>query len=838
MVIVNLPHATAPFVNRVQEIETLTQRLNDANCRLLTLIGPGGIGKTRLAVQIATRCIDQFDDGIYFVPLQSLDSPEFIVSAIADALHFHFSAGAEPKQQLFHYLHGKTLLLLLDNFEHLLEGATLLSDLLAAAPDLKLLTTSREVMNLQEEWLFPVQGLHYPETTADKPGTYSAVQLFVERARQVRSDLSLTDEQAGITRICQLVEGMPLALELAAVWAKALRIDEIALEIQRNLDFLSTSLRNVPQRHQSMQAVFEQTWGWLSDEERRVFSALSVFNGGFRREAAQEIACVTPRILAGLVDKSLLTREPNGRYQIHSLLRQYARTHLQANPDVSRRVHESHAAYYAQFLHARDTDLNGGRQRESSQEIQEEIDNIRAAWSWSLDHAKVENIAQSIHPLSLFFSFQSRFAEGIASFEKAVQMLDNGDPNNEINLASALCELGWMYARGGVVMESTAALARSWQLYAQHTALPIPGQGSDPRAVLGFLMVALDTNVDVATQLLEAAYRDHTERQDRYNLALTGNFLAATARWQGRFEDAMRYIQPAYEHTVATGDSFTGAYVLQEWGVISQSLGNLTDSKRRLQACYDIQKDFGDLNGMHHTLQKQGTIAASEGDHAQARHYHEQALGIAQNLGDFTGMASALANTAVSALAQRQFREVTRYSSEALQIAVQHKQAIHQLPYFCVSISDLFLQTGKHTQGSELLALILRYPSLEHTHRERAQRLVTLHQLSIDESAPASTLEDFEAIALVLLDELQRPDANTLTRHSPYADDSLIEPLTEREIEILKLIADGLSNRQIADQLFLTVGTVKWYTSRMFSKLGVQSRTLAIVRARQLNLLS
>lgn len=838
MVMYNLPHAAAPFVNRVREIAEITQQLNGAECRLLTLLGPGGIGKTRLAVQVAANCVDQFDDGICFVPLQPLDSPEFIISAIADALRFHFSSGEDPKQQLFHYLHEKALLLLLDNFEHLLEGANLLSEMLAAAPDIKLLTTSREVLNLQEEWLYPVRGLPYPETdNAEQPGTYSAVQLFIERARQVRSDLSLTDEQTGIVRICQLVEGMPLALELAAVWAKALRTDEIALEIQRSLDFLSTSLRNVPQRHQSMQAVFEYTWVSLSDEERRVLSAFSVFSGGFRREAAQAVVGVSTRILANLVDKSLLTREPNGRYHIHGLLRQYAEARLEATPDSSARVDDLHAAYYTHFLHEREKSLNGGRQREASLEIQEDIDNIRAAWLWSLDHSQIENIDQSVHSLSLFFSFQSRFAEGIASFEKAVQLLDNGDPQTEIYLARALCELGWMYGRGGMALEALAALERSWQLYSRHAALPIPGQGSDPRTPLGFLMYALDNNIDVAEQLLQDAFRDHTQREDRYNLALTCHFLAASARWQGRYEDAIRYIQPGYEHTVATGDAFSGANCLQEWAVISQFMGNLVDAKRRLQASYDIQKDFGDLNGIHQTLQKQGSIASLEGDHTQATHYYEQALSISQDLGDFNGMVSALGNLGVCAIAQQQYREAARYTREELQMTIQHKHTIHQAPYLYISIGELFLHTGKRARGIELLNLALRYPSLEHTHKERAQRLLAQYQAPVDIIEQASTIEDFAAIAVVLLDELQTPEETTLTRHSPYAEESLIEPLTERELEILRLIAEGFSNRQIADKLFLTVGTVKWYTSRMFSKLGVQSRTLAIVRARQLNLL-
>jgi predicted ATPase len=260
MVVHNLPHAAAPFVNRVSEIAEITHRLNETDCRLLTLVGPGGIGKTRLAMRVAANCVEQFDDGVYFVPLQPIDSTEFILSAIIDVVSPQSRSGSDLKHQLLQYLRKKVLLLVLDNFEHLLDGAELLSEILEAAPDVKLLVTSREVLSLQEEWRYSIPGLQYPETTAaEQPETYSAVQLFVERARHVRGDLLLADEQAAVIRVCRLVEGMPLALELAAVWAKALHTDEIATEIQRNLNFLSTSLRNVPQRHQSMQAVFEQT---------------------------------------------------------------------------------------------------------------------------------------------------------------------------------------------------------------------------------------------------------------------------------------------------------------------------------------------------------------------------------------------------------------------------------------------------------------------------------------------------------------------------------------------------------------------------------------------------
>ena len=336
----NLPAQATSFVGRQEELGEIAGLLADPRCRLLVLVGPGGIGKTRLAIEAAAALLGDFADGVYFVPLQSVAAPEFIGPAVAQAIGFSFYGSDDPREQLFDYLRDRRMLLVVDNVEHLLPGGELLAELLARAPHVKLLVTSREVLGLREEWVRPVRGLAFPPGEGAAPaGSYSAVQLFAERARQVNASFSLEREAGCAAEISRLVEGMPLAIELAAAWLRALPCAEVAREIQGSLDFLTTTLRNVPERHRNVRAVFEQTWNRLPAAEQEVFRRLSVFRGGLTREAAGAVAGADLPTLQSLVDRALLSVSPAGRYEIHELLRQFAAERLAAEPEVLSLIH-------------------------------------------------------------------------------------------------------------------------------------------------------------------------------------------------------------------------------------------------------------------------------------------------------------------------------------------------------------------------------------------------------------------------------------------------------------------------------------------------------------------
>jgi predicted ATPase len=406
MVAYPAPQATF-FVGRDTELDDILGLMNNPLCRLLTLIGPGGIGKTRLVQEFIAKHRVLFPDGLYIAYFQAVPSPDLIVSTIAEALDFRFQPGGDSHHQLIDYLHDKSLLLVLDNFEHLLDGASIISDILVSTVAVKLLITSRERLNLQEEWVYEIRGLDYPmnDTAPDIEG-FSAVQLFVHSARRVYPAFRLTQPHKPlVVRICRMVGGMPLGIELASAWTRALPCDEIAREIERSLDILETSSRNILPRHRNMRAAFEPTWNRLSEDERRVFMKLSVFRGGFTREAAEYVAGAALRTLSVLVDKSLLRLDTNGRrYSIHELLRQYSEEKLCSSPHAQNETLDLHCAYYMRFLSEREVDIVFlGRQREAIEKINNELENVRIAWRRAVVQGRFEEISQAAEGLWDFY---------------------------------------------------------------------------------------------------------------------------------------------------------------------------------------------------------------------------------------------------------------------------------------------------------------------------------------------------------------------------------------------------------------------------------------------------
>jgi predicted ATPase/DNA-binding XRE family transcriptional regulator len=421
----NLPSDPTPFLGRETELAQIAERLNDPHCRLLTLVGPGGFGKTRLALQAAAKHQVDFADGAHFVPLAPVGSTGLIAAAIASVLQFSFRSQEDTNVQLVGYLRGKHILLIMDNCEHLLGGIGLLTDILEHAPRLKILATSRERLNLQEEWTLPVKGLSFPAQEIDgELSNYSAIRLFMQSARRVQPDFSLRLNQAGVIAICQAVEGMPLAIELAATWLRMLRCDQIAEQIQHDLDFLTTPLRNVPERHRSLRAVFEHSWSLLSKTERSVLMQLTVFRGGFEREAAQQVAGASLSMLAGLVDKSLVQVQTSGRYAMHELLRQFAGEKLLAIDQTSETQHR-HFEFFLSLAEDLEPRITGPEHVATLDRLEADHDNLRVALSRIALSDDTTSSLRLAGALGWFWNFRTYWSEGRQSLEHFLSVGQN-----------------------------------------------------------------------------------------------------------------------------------------------------------------------------------------------------------------------------------------------------------------------------------------------------------------------------------------------------------------------------------------------------------------------------
>ncbi len=434
----NLPTQATTFIGRQKEVQELLERLEDPECRLLTIGGPGGIGKTRLALEVAQRVTSRYVDGICFVPLAAIRNNEAMVSAILASLAIRIPENDKDLSAfLLHHLASKAMLLVLDNMEHLLDDLDLVQAILATAPHIKLLVTSRQPLAIRWEWYFALQGMQVPVgISSDQPETYSSIQLFVERARRVRNSFMLADDSAGVIRICELVEGMPLGIELAATWVRLMSCQEIAEQIIE----LETPYQQVEARHKSLQALFENTWLQLSSREQRLLMQLSVFRGGFTVTSATDVVGSTLPDLALLVHKSLISvNYHTNRYEFHQLLKEFMREKLSALPNDEQQALDSHSRYFIEFLQGRENDLRGGQPQVAIEAIQMEIDNVRAAWQHAVENQHFDWIERGCVALNSFYALKVLHHEALTVFRHALDALHaESQPTNRDRVELAL----------------------------------------------------------------------------------------------------------------------------------------------------------------------------------------------------------------------------------------------------------------------------------------------------------------------------------------------------------------------------------------------------------------
>lgn len=608
----NLSTPTTPLLGRTAEIAQLLQLFADPGRRLICIVAPGGMGKSHLAIAVATEMLPQFADGVYFVALAPLTDTGTIAPTIAASVGYTFqSDGRSPKAQLLDYLRAKELLLLLDNAEHLLDGVTLFTEILQAAPKVRLLVTSRERLRLSSETVFALEGLALIDGDGEQES--AAADLFVQAAQRARLTFEPTAaDWPAIQQICQLVGGTPLGLILAAAWIELLSPAEIATEISCSLDFLTAELRDMPARHHSLRAVFETTWQRLSEEERAVFQKLAIFRGGFTREAAERVAAASLATLTTLMYKALIQYQPNQRYEMHELLRQFA---LETLADQLAAVRDKHSAYFCDFLTQRDADLKGARQQTAMAELEADSENIRAAWQWAVQRDQFEALTRALDSLGLFYLRRSRLDEGAALCQLVVERLDQtlydestGGQSGDGQPIQARCYvriLIWKSTFQRRLQEIKTALMTLMQ--AEELLRRHPMVGLDPRSEQAQLLLeraeaVLEVNFAECRAVAQQSLTLYRTLNDRWRMAQAIAILGEALKYLGQFDRARQLHEEGLALRQALGDLLGIADTLEKLGGMARNAGNFAEAEMFLDRSIRMFEALNERAQMAHGI--------------------------------------------------------------------------------------------------------------------------------------------------------------------------------------------------------------------------------------------
>lgn len=640
------PSPATSLIGRDEERGELAALIADPACRLLSLLGPGGIGKTRLALQLAEDVEASFVDGVCWVPLAGLPAAEQLPEALAQALGCAPKGRGDIGAALRDWLGPRQLLLVADNFEHLLDGAGLLDELLAAAPRLKIVITSRERLQLQREWLYDVGGLAFPADDDEAQPPPPAVQLFMERARQVRRVAALpADERRAALRIARTVEGMPLALELAAAASRERSFAAIAEALARNLDLLRTSLRDVPARHRSVRAAIDHSWQLLDAPQRRALALLGLFRGGFTPEAAERVAGADEELLAALQDKSLL-RSAGGRYDTHELVRQFAFGQL-AESGAAEAGQRAYLGYMAGLAEAAEPELVGAAQAPWLERLEAEHANFRAALRWAIDGGEPEGAARVAGALWRFWWMRGHLAEGRRWLD---EILARPGPVAPAVLARARRGAGSLANQQG-----------DYQSARDHhsAALEIERRLGNRRGLanqLGSLARAEANlrNYARARALLEEGLQIHRELGDEVGYALLTDALAAVAYSEGDSAEAARLYAEALALHRARGDRHSIAIGLHNLSDLAYERGDLAQALIGARECLALFRELGHKLGVGAALHLIAAVGRVEGGYAEAWAAEREALELYHSMGNWRIVAICLVGAA--ALAARQAR--------------------------------------------------------------------------------------------------------------------------------------------------------------------------------------
>lgn len=645
----NLPIPLTPIIGRRQAVNDISSLLSAPDCWLLTLLGPGGIGKTRLGVEVGRELIPHFPQGVFFVPLSMIEQERSIVPAIARSVGLSFRQnGPAPEEQLFDFLREKHLLLILDSFEQLIQWARLLEQIHFHAPGIKMMVTSRHRLLLQAECVIEVKGLEYPLDSPqleemiqdDVIHTCSAVDLFLSAARRVRVTFQPSPEDySAIVCIAQLLEGMPLGLELAATWVHTLSCQEIATEINRGLDILETSQGDITERQRSMRAVFGHSWNLLSRREQTILPRLAVFRGSFSRQAAEQIAGISFRELAGLVDKSLVRRSSDGRFDMHDLLRQYYLEILGRLPGNVQETRSRHCAFYCSRLSKWNEQLSSVKQGAALAQIEVDLENIETAWEWAVSHKQFGHLEQAVDGLGMFYLRRARLGEGFGIYKSASESL-KGFPATEVEVALDRLSARLLIWQATFSMNLERFDQADQLLQEGDLILDNPELDQHqiiPERVFGLIIHALLANLQHDPAATLCFYRRAIELSKKVKLKTPRFFVYFWRFMMGGSVSRELYleIEKNLEYVERSGDAFELGYYLYILGIAElYHYYRIEKAQSLLEACIQNFERVEDPSTRLMVIKTKTYLLLVQGRFDECYALKQQEIKIVQNIGD------------------------------------------------------------------------------------------------------------------------------------------------------------------------------------------------------------
>jgi serine/threonine protein kinase/tetratricopeptide (TPR) repeat protein len=679
----NLPTPTTPFLGRADEVAELKQLLTSSRARLITILAQGGMGKTRLSLEVARHVARHFAQGATFVSLARIDSAQFLAQTIAEELRLSLSSREDPKVQLLDYVRNAEMLLVLDNFEHVLEGYGVVQELLESSRGLSILATSRERLNLQGEVVLHLGSMKTAEwESIDEALTYSVVQLFMQGARRARAGFALQpSDLSGLTRICRLMEGLPLAILLAAAWVDVLSVDEIGVEIEKSSALLETELKDVPERHRSLRSVVDSTWRRLESPEQELFARLSVFRSSFNRQAAEEVAGASLRSLSKLVSKSLLVREAeSGRYRVHEVLRRYAQERLQASELEDRNAHKAHGVFFAGFMQERWKHLKDHRTKAALQEIKDDIENVRAAWRYWLEERDATQLRKFFESFWMAHETWGWFRPAVDLFREAISLLEGERAESdglESIRAFALAEEGWFSSLLGS---------------------PEVGIGLAQASLETLRPLDEDLYLPISSLNINAIFLNRLQEVETGSRAM----LEGARRRGDRWQESFGFIWSAYTH---------------------MAVGRPTEAQQDAEAALAIlerlQNPFGVSVAAGIVL---GAVHMAQGQMQMARRAYERGLEAAESIEYRRVVQLTYDSLGTIALLAGQMDDAESYFTKSLRITFESGQTREQLGSLR-DLASVYKSQGNLEKAVEFLAVVLGHPAREQNSLSRRESL-------------------------------------------------------------------------------------------------------------------